>query len=390
MKKNMTSFLTKSFLAVTCSLSLIGQLPSPDQIKPQPGEVAKPQPGTAASKPADQAPAEDTGVGRFVVKTTTVLAPTTVIEKKTGSFINGLAISNFTLLDNDKPQKIDTDFSYAPISVALVVQANSDVEPILPKLKKAGLLLQGLVTGETGEVAVLAFDHRVQVLQEFTKDPEKIDDALDKLKAGSNQAALIDAVTEATRMLGRRPPGNRRIILLISQDRDKGSKAKLPETVRQLELKSVQIYAVDVARYFAALMKTPEDPRPAYGGAPASSVPSLREAPTDTTIMQNNQLGNWLNAVPPIVHSLADIFRLTPEQAFTRYTGGTTYSFAAKTSSLERAIDDIGKEIHSQYVLSYTPNNISESGYHVIKVNVDKPGLEIRTRPGYYWGGGQF
>lgn len=389
MIKNMKSFLTKSLLAVSCSLSLVGQLPSPEQLKPQPGEAAKPQPGSVV-KPAEPADPLDSGIAKITITTRNVLAPTTVVDKKTGSFINGLALSDFTLFDNDKPQKIDADFSYAPISVALVIQSNADVEPVLPKLKKAGLLLHGLVTGETGEVAVIAFDHRIQVLQEFTKDPEKIDDALDKLKAGSSGAALIDAVSAATRMLKTRPAGNRRIILLISQDRDKGSKAKLNETVRALEFNSVQIYAVDIAKYFAALMKTPQDPRPAYGGIPAASVGSLREPATDTTAMQNNQLGNWLNVGPPLYHTVAELFQLTPEQAFTRYTGGATYSFAAKTSSLERAIDDIGREIHSQYVLSYIPNNQGEPGFHTIKVQVQKLNLEIRTRPGYYWGGGQF
>lgn len=387
----MKSFLTRSFLAVTWSLTLLGQLPTPDQLKPQPGEVAKPQPGQSVTKPAAATEPQDSGVEKISVTTRTVLAPTTVIEKKTGAFINGLAISNFTVLDNDKPQKIDADFSYAPISVALVIQANSDVEPVLPKLKKAGLLLHGLITGETGEVAVIAFDHRIQVLQDFTKDPDKIDDAMDKLKAGSSGAAVIDTVAEAARMLSHRPAGNRRIILLVAQDRDKGSKAKLSETVRDLEFKSVQIYAVDVGKYFTALMKTPEDPRPPYGGIPPSAMGSTRgDVATDTTAMQNSQLGNWLNVVPPVYHSMTDLFKLTPEQSFTRYTGGTTYTFAAKTTSLERAIDAIGKEIHSQYVLSYTPNNVNESGFHIIKVLVDQPGLEVRTRPGYYWGGGQF
>jgi VWFA-related protein len=387
--KNMQSFLTTSFLAITCSLTLLGQLPTPEQLKPQPGEVAKPLPGQTLPKPATEP--QDSGVAKITITTRTVLAPTTVMEKKTGSFINGLALSNFTLLDNDKPQKIDADFSYAPISVALVIQANSDVEPVLPKLKKAGILLHGLITGDTGEVAVIAFDHRIQVLQDFTKDPDKIDDSLERLKAGSSGAALIDSISEATRMLSHRPAGNRRIILLVAQDRDKGSKAKQAETVRGLEFNSVQIYAVDVGKYFPALMRTPQDPRPSYGGIPPSAIGSTRgDTTTDTTAMQNYQLGNWLNIAPPIYHSITEIFKLTPEQAFTRYTGGTTYTFAAKTSSLERAIDDIGKEIHSQYVLSYTPNNENESGFHTIKVMVDKVGLEVRTRPGYYWGGGQF
>jgi VWFA-related protein len=386
--KNMKSFQKTSFLAVTCSLALFGQLPSPDQLKPQPGEIAKPLPGQTAPKSTEP---QDSGVAKITVTTRTVLAPTTVMEKKTGSFINGLALSNFTLLDNDKPQKIDADFSYAPISVALVIQANSDVEPVLPKLKKAGLLLHGLITGDTGEVAVIAFDHRIQVLQDFTKDPDKIDDSLERLKAGSSGAALIDSIAEATRMLSHRPAGNRRIILLVAQDRDKGSKAKQAETVRGLEFNSVQIYAVDVGKYFPALMRTPQDPRPAYGGIPPAAIGSTRgDTATDTTAMQNYQLGNWLNIAPPIYRSITEIFKLTPEQAFTRYTGGTTYTFAAKTSSLERAIDDIGKEIHSQYVLSYTPNNENEPGFHTIKVMVDKVGLEVRTRPGYYWGGGQF
>jgi hypothetical protein len=40
-------------------------------------------------------------------------------------------------------------------------------------------------------------------------------------------------------------------------------------------------------------------------------------------------------------------------------------------------------------VLSYSPNNKDEPGFHNIKVSVDRPGLLVRTRPGYWWGGGQ-
>ena len=55
---------------------------------------------------------------------------------------------------------------------------------------------------------------------------------------------------------------------------------------------------------------------------------------------------------------------------------------------MEEAITYIGKDLNSQYLLSYSPNNTNESGFHTIRVVVDRPGLKIRTRPGYWWGGG--
>jgi len=380
-------------LALACFATALSQIPTPDQLTPpkaQPGELPKPQtpepPKEEPTPVAAQAPPST-----FVITSHTVLAPTTVMEKKGGSFVNGLSTSNFQLFDNGKPQKIGSDFSFQPISLVAVIEANIDVEPVLSKFKKTGVLLQGLITGEAGQAAIIAFDYRIRVMQDFTNNADKLDDAMQKIKAGNSGAVLIDAVAEATRMLSHQPKENRRIILLISEDFDKGSHLSVDEAVRMLEFNSVQIYAVDVQKYFAALMRKPEDPRPLNGGIPAAATPNLRgDTYSDTTLVQNQQLGNFLNIVPPVIRSVRDVFKATPEQAFTRYTGGTTYTFAAKESTLERAIDDIAKELHAQYVLSYTPNNQGEPGFHTIKVTVDKVGLEIRTRPGYYWGGGQF
>ena len=79
------------------------------------------------------------------VTTRTVLVPTTVKDKDSGDFVNGLTVNDFRIFDNDRPQKISTDFSYEPLSVVAVIQANSDVEPMIPKMRKLGVLLQGLV-----------------------------------------------------------------------------------------------------------------------------------------------------------------------------------------------------------------------------------------------------
>ena len=41
-------------------------------------------------------------------------------------------------------------------------------------VKKIGNLIQPLIMGDQGEAAVIAFDHRIRILQEFTSDPDKI------------------------------------------------------------------------------------------------------------------------------------------------------------------------------------------------------------------------
>jgi hypothetical protein len=39
------------------------------------------------------------------------------------------------------------------------------------------------------------------------------------------------------------------------------------------------------------------------------------------------------------------------------------------------------------YLLSYIPSGTNQTGYHEIKVEVKKPGLKVRARPGYYIAG---
>jgi VWFA-related protein len=274
----------------------------------------------------------------------------------------------------------------------LAVQANSDVEPLLPKIRKAGVLLQGLVTGEDGDVAVLAFDHRMQHIQDFTKDPNTLDDAMQKIRAGSSTSALIDAVVEADHMLKRHDPRNirRRVIVLLSRNIDHGSEAHLQETVRNMQFDNVIVYCIDISKVLTALLKEPGYPRPANGGIPPEGMPPVigGTGPRSQTTDVQQMDGNALNAVPPLLRSIRDLFKKTPSEAFTYFTGGRAYTFA-RERGLEAAITDIGQDLNSQYVLSYSPNNKDEPGFHNIKVSVDRPGLQIRTRPGYWWGGGQ-
>jgi VWFA-related protein len=412
--KRIRKLIRVSLCGLLAAGLMVAQLPNPDQLKnappPQPGqpgakEPAKdhvdqggqhggsptPQPQTRGASPVPVKQSPNGAEQVFRATTRTVLVPTTVFDPGSSGYVNGLKTTDFALFDNEKEQTISADFSYEPLSVVLVIQANSAVEGMLPKLKSIGVLLHGLVTGDTGDVAVLAFDHRIRTVQDWTNDPDRLDDSLQKLTAGSSTARTIDAVLEADHMLKRHDPEarRRRVIMLFSQGNDKGSEAKSDETLEMLQFDEVVVYAIDISKLMSGLTRSPDRyPRPAYGNIPPEAIHSpTNNTTTGTEIIQNNYNGNVLNAVPLVWNSVKDLFRLPPDQAFTRMTGGRVYSFA-KQSSLEQAMTDLGHELHSQYLLSYTPNNQNEPGFHKIRVEVNRPRLEIRTRAGYYWGGG--
>jgi VWFA-related protein len=365
-----------------------GQLGPARAEKPNPQE--SPQQNTESKTAGNQTSQSDVAT-LPPVTTRVVLVPTSVLDPDGHGYVNGLATTDFELFDNDKPQKINADFSQLPLSLVLVVQANSEIEPVLPQLKKTGILFQGLVTGADGDVAVLSFDHRMQHLQDFTNDPEKLDDAMQKLTAGSSSARLIDAVIEADHMLRRHDPQNRRrrVVVLLSRNIDKGSESHLQETVRSMQFDNVIVYCVDISKVLTAVMKKPDYPRPAYGGVPPEARGSIAggQGPRTQTSDAQEMDGNVLNAVPPILRGIHDLFKKTPAEAFSYFTGGRLYSFATQRT-LETVITDIGADLNSQYLLSYSPNNTNEPGFHTIKVNVDRPGLKVRVRPGYWWGGG--
>ena len=72
-----------------------------------------------------------------------------------------------------------------------------------------------------------------------------------------------------------------------------------------------------------------------------------------------------------------------PAELYTKASGGREHAFTTN-AGLETAISEIGEELHSQYLISYSPNNMGEGGLHEISVIVDRSDLKVRTRQGYW------
>jgi VWFA-related protein len=329
--------------------------------------------------------AQETPSDRVIKQTVNVVVAPTTITDRDGNYVHDLKPSEFTLYDNDKPQVIQVDETFAPISIVVAIQADAKSEPVIPKIQKIGAMLTSLVAGDQGEVAILSFDHRLQVLQEFTGDPTKIQDGLKKLRPGSSSSRLIDAVEQSSRMLKSRSKDRRRIVLLISESRDKGSEGKLRESLSTTQVDDVMVYALNMSRFYTETMTGPAIPRPDPIPPGARHVPAgAANTPTTTAQLTGSQ-GYGANFVPlfaEIFRDVKGVFVDNPVEVFTKYTGGREIPFVTQ-KALEYAVAEIGREIHNQYLISYNPDNKIEGGFHTIRVEV-RGQYNVRTRPGYW------
>jgi len=323
--------------------------------------VAQTQPPPKSSPQQAEQPPEGSQPIRVSVEN--VLAPVLVLDRS-GTFVSGLRPDQFRLFDNNKEQNIQVDETFVPISLVILVQANARVEKILPQVTKIGNLIKPFIVGDQGEAAVIAFDSRIRTMQEFTSDSEKITAAVKKLAYGSTPSHLIDAVDDGVRMLRTRGKDRRRIMLVIGETRDYGSEGRGRETLINLQVNNVDVYWVDMSHLLGTLTSGPPDPRPDNLPPAMHSMPGIVPA-TPTTVMQTyGTEGNSAEFIPLMVEIFRDaknIFKTSPAVLFTRGTGGTQFGFY-KQHGLEDAIQQIGERLHSQYLVSYNPNNKEEGG----------------------------
>src|SRR5580704_7462917 len=173
-----------------------------------------------------------------------VLVPVTVTDRK-GNFIDGLTVDDFVLADDGARQKVRMDTSdtvLAPVSLVVAVQCSGISAAVLAKINRVGGMIQPLITGDKGQAAVVAFDDDVRVFQDFTSDAAKIRAAFQRVQPRVIKAGrMLDAVAESVRMLSTRNQNRRRILLILSESRDRGSKAKLPAVIELVQRAGVTV-----------------------------------------------------------------------------------------------------------------------------------------------------
>jgi len=303
--------------------------------------------------------AQQTPTPVFRTQTPIVQFPLAVYDKG-GGMIENLTEGDISVLDNKRPKQVHVDLigTYSTkIALVIVVQTSGISQAALLKIQKTGSLIQGYITGETGEAAVLGVDYDVRVLVPFTSDGGRISHVFHHLQPSDSvmESHTLDGVKEAIRMLSGRPAGDRRLILTISESRDRGSKAPFAEVLLDAQQSNASIYTLSYSAYLTPFTtKASEYVPPNSGG--------LLLAITETA-----RLGK---------HNIAE--------ALATNTGGRHLSFET-LKGLETDLVNVGKEVHHQYLVSLTPDADQEPTYHAVTVSIkDHPKVVVRTRPGYW------
>jgi VWFA-related protein len=360
-----------------CGRLALAQEPREGPIEPQPGIPIQKGPPPSTIK----------------LQSILVNTPVTVRDAK-GEMVHDLDVKDFRVTDNGVEQKISHfDLGSEPMSIVVVVETSSRVTAILPEIRKIGTLLTQTVMGPDGEAAIVGFNDSVDTLQDFTANADEIETKITRLKEGTDGARLFDAMKLGVEMLSGRPratptkPGRRRVMLVLAEAADQGSDAKLGEVLRQAQLENVTIYSVGISSTRAALAKKQEYKRPVQPTPEGTFGQPPVPGTVQTPISEDNRYGGvdlLALAVWAVTHAKDQITENSLQIATTA-TGGA-HMAAWKDQTIEKAIDEVGGELHSQYTLSYTPAGTDASGYHEIKVDVDRKGLKVRARPGYYLG----
>jgi VWFA-related protein len=239
--------------------------------------------------------------------------------------------------------------------------------------------------GLTGEAAVLGFDDSVTVLQEFTGSRDRVQKVINQLPEGDSGARLYDGLAQAVEMLKERPENRRRVVVVMAESVDRGSESKLGEVLRDSQLANVTIYTIGLSTTAAELRSKPESGAPpettppeTFGLPPQPGVPQ-----TPGTEAQRAGNINLLALAVWLVEHASDEIRKQQLEVASAATGGAHIN-TRRERSIQKAVDDVGGELHAQYVLDYRPLGTDSFGYHQIRVTVDREHVKVRARPGYY------
>lgn len=268
---------------------------------------------------------------KFTSGTHTVPVFVTVMDDDK-RLVPDLLEEDFEVYDNGKPQKLTQfDNSALPISVIVMLDTSGSMTLALEQVKRAAeQFLIRLLPDDRAMVG--AFNDKIQF-----KPPEGFIGNRDRLVAQLKEldfgypTRLYDAVYQSLEVL--KPREGRKVVLVFTDGEDTASKLGRGDALDRARQEDVMIYSIGIENtYF--------DGQKRVTSRPDRGLKGLSEE-----------------------------------------TGGG-YFLLKKTDELGATFTRVAQELHSQYLLGFSPATL-DGKVHKVEVKLKKPGMSARARKTY-------
>ena len=279
------------------------------------------------SAPGASPDGQQAGVFRSGAKMVPIYA--TVTDPQ-GALVPNLTREDFEILDNNVRQELVVfENQTQPITAIVMLDSSGSMTNSL-KLVYAGAeqFIIRLLPQDKAQVG--AFNDKVEFSGSFTSDRDELVAALKELDFG-NPTRLYDAIDQSLDRLAA--VEGRRVIVVLTDGDDNSSKVGQGDVLSRALADEVMIYGIGLeSDYFDGMRRVRTNP-------------------------------------DKVVRRLAE------------ETGGGYYLLKA-TADLNSTFTRIAQELHSQYVLGFSPT-VLDGKVHKLTVNVKRPGMKARARKSY-------
>jgi len=335
---------------------------------------------------------------RIRTSSTVVLVPA-LVKTKTGETVFSLTAEDFILKDNGVPQTLhlETDTDSQPLALVVIVETGGQGARHLRDYDNLGPELDAVIGDVRHLVAVVGFDSKPRIAQDFTDDTDVAAKTIATLNEGDQGAAILDALDFGIDLLRDVPPRYRRAVLLITETADSGSETSLDAAVRSVSDTNTAIYSFGFSTTKEAVKhEASKIPRPGgtpYGNEPYGAGGCMSLDPGADPDAHGNRRVQALDCasdlLPPLrlvrmafVAAKDGLKRNVPESV-AQLTGGEYFAFTNATT-LKRSLLTVSNDVPNYYLLSFRPESPS-AGLHTLELTLkNRPELQLRARNTYW------
>lgn len=272
-----------------------------------------------------------------------VLIPALVKDVQ-GGIVYGLQAKDFIVEDDGAEQSIRLDEAPdgQPISLVVAIQRGRRAYHEFPRMQGLKTMLEPLFTHSAARAAIVEFDSRPDLTRNFTQDFSLISDDLTNLQEGDGGAVILDALKYSVDLLMHEPDERLRVVLLISETRDHGSRQKVDDVVAAIGQSNALMYAL----------------------AFSPSLSNILDTGRGNNKEEMHEGVNFLD----LMYRARQAMRKNVPNAIASMTGGEYELFATK-KKFEVRMNDFTNHLHSRYLLSFAPKD-PHPGLHQIRVRL--------------------